>query len=86
MQATITKTHDAQPAGEYVRTAVDEARDAADIRIVGHVRNKTEIHSRKLFSGAGVKMVGSANGVARYIVSDEALTELRRRYSVATDF
>lgn len=84
--ATITKTAEAQPVGTYAATAGDDARAAADIRIIGHVRSRTEIETRKLLSGAGVKLVRSVNGIGRYLVTEEALTELRRRFSVATDF
>lgn len=84
--ATITKTAEAQTAGTYEATAVDAARAAADIRIVGYVRTRTEIESRKILSGAGVKLVRVVNGIGRYLVNEEAMTELRRRYTVATDF
>lgn len=83
--ATITKTAEAQIAGTYETTAVDAARNAADIRIVGYARSRTEIESRKILSGAGVKLVRVANGTGRYLVNEEAMTELRRRYTIATD-
>lgn len=86
MAATITKTQAAQPVGEYQPTTVDAQRAAADVRIVGYSRNRTEIETRKLLSGAGVKLVRSTNGTGRYLVNEEAMTELRRRFSVATDF
>lgn len=84
--ASLTKISAAQPLGKYIETSVDAFRAAADIRIVGHFRNRTAIESRKKFSGAGVKLTGLSSGVGRYLVTDEALTELRRRYSIATDF
>lgn len=84
--ATITKTAEAQPLGKYVPTGVDAAKAAADIRIVGYFRKRTEIESRRNFSGVGVKLEKIINGIGRYLVTDEALTELRRRYTIATDF
>jgi hypothetical protein len=85
--ATITKTQEAQPLGTYVPTSVDAAREAADIRIVDHGRgNRTYIETRKLLSGPGIKLIRTSNGTGRYQVTEEAMTELRRRYSVATDF
>ena len=86
MQATITKTKSAEPVGTYNRTSLDDAKDAADIRIVGHFRNRTVIESRRAFQGHGIKREAIANGTARYLVSDEAMIELRRRYSVVCDF
>lgn len=85
-KATINKVKSAEPMGQYVPTSVDAAREAADIRIVGYFRNRTQIESRKKFTGAGVKLTGVLNGIGRYLVTDDAMTELRRRYSVATDF
>lgn len=84
--ANITKIAAAQPLGTYTPTAIDAARTAADIRIVGHSRKRTEIETRKALSGAGVKLERVSNGVGRYLVTKEAMTELRRRFSVATDF
>ena len=86
MTATITKTAEAQPTGEYAPTSVDAARDAAVIIVTGYFRRRTEIMTRKQLSGPGVKLERIENGIGRYLVSDEALTELRRRYTVATDF
>lgn len=85
MIATVIKTKSAQSLGQYIPTAVDAARDAADIRIVGYCRNRTEIETRKKLLGGGVKLTGINSGVARYLVTDEVMTELRRRYSIATD-
>lgn len=85
-KATITKTKNAEPLGQYVETSVDLARSGADIRIVGYVRNRTEIETRCMLSGAGVKRVSVVGNIGRYIVTDDAMTELRRRYSLATDF
>lgn len=84
--ATIQRTKAAETAGECQRTSVDDARDAADILVVGHVRKRTEIRSRRLLGGAGIKMIKTINGVATYLVTNEVLDHLRRRYSVATDF
>ncbi len=88
MTATITKTAEAQPMGEYVPTSVDVARDAAVIVVTGYVRNRTEIVTRRALSGPGVKFVKLlSDGTAGiYLVNDEAMTELRRRYTVATGF
>lgn len=86
MTATITKTQAAQTAGQYAPTSVDEAREAAAIVVTGYARKRTEIMTRKLLSGAGIKLEATVNGVGRYLVTDEALTELRRRYTVATGF
>ncbi len=44
MICTITRTKEAQPCGVYKRTALDDAKDAADFRMVacwGH--GKTDI-------------------------------------------
>lgn len=84
--ATLTKTASAQPAGAYVPTTVDAEKAASDIQIIGHSRRRTVITSRKLLSGAGVKCEAVTAGVGRYLVTDEALDELRRRYRVVTDF
>ena len=84
--ATITKTQSAQPVGYYASTAVDEFRNSADIRVIGNSRNRTEIETKKLLSGAGIKLIKTVNGTGRYLVTDEAMTELRRRFNVATDF
>ncbi len=85
-KATITKTAAAQPLGEYAPTTVDADKAAADILIVGYTRRRTVITTRRRLSGAGVKREAITAGVGRYLVTDEALTELRRRYRVATDF
>src|ERR1700722_1585766 len=83
---TITKTQNAPPVGEYIKTSVDNARAVADICITGYVRARTEIMTRKLLSGSGVKLIATINGVGRYLVTDEVMTELRRRYTISTDF
>lgn len=85
--ATITKTQSAQPAGEYQPTGIDAARTTADILIVGYAKNdRTAIHTTKKLSGAGIKLERLVDGVGRYLVTDEVMTELRRRFTVATDF
>lgn len=86
MTATLTKTQGAIPAGVYLPTSVDAQREAAVVTIIGSYRKRTEIVSTKRFSGAGVKLVEEKDGKARYLVTDEALIEISRRYSTATDF
>jgi hypothetical protein len=43
MTITITKTRDAAPCGDYVATAVDAAKAAAEFRMVAVVGRKTAI-------------------------------------------
>jgi hypothetical protein len=86
MKATMTRTAHAQPVGEYARTALDDAKDSADILITGCFKKRTEIRTRKILSGHGIKMESISNGVGRYTVNDAALDELRRRFTVFTDF
>lgn len=57
MFATVTKTRNAQPVGQYVRTSVDDRKDAADFLITsagyicwkdGRVQRVTDSQLKKL--------------------------------------
>lgn len=71
MTATWTKTADAQPASAYKRTSVDDAKDAADFRILDIDRKTAFIAWRD----------GRRERVSRL-----RLTSLTRLHTWATDF
>lgn len=81
--ATLTKIQDAQPAG----TPPASTKETADIIVVGYGKNdRTEVMSRKLLSGAGIKKLGQMGDRVRYMVDEDAMCTIRRMFSVATDF
>ncbi len=82
MQATFTKTQEAQKIGNYNPTAVDRAKEAADIRILD-IDGTATIESKVALSGRGIKPRAVAG---RYEVTKAALAKLQATYSVACDF
>jgi hypothetical protein len=77
----VIKTREAEALGEYKRTAIDEAKDAADIRLL-QVGPKV-VDSKVLLKGRGIKPMGT---IGRYLVSDAAWTKLQQQFKTITDF
>ena len=71
MQATFTKTRDAQPMGQYRATAVDARKAAADFRLV-------DVSCR-------LKRIVWADGRQQDVTARE-LTKLQADHTWATDF
>lgn len=87
MNATVTKTKDAEPMGAYQRTAIDEAKDAADFLIIYAYGNGYDIRSRHTLAGRGVRQVSlTIDGNTVYHVTEAALAKLKTQYSYMTDF
>ncbi len=82
MKATITKTKSAAPMGTYKRTAIDDAKDAADFLIIYAYGSSYDIRSRLNLEGRGIKRVNG--GI--YRVTEAALAKLKTQYSYMTDF
>jgi hypothetical protein len=82
MNATVTKTKSAEPMGTYKRTALDDAKDAADFLIIYAYGSGFDIRTKHELSGRGIKVV-SGNV---YHVTEAALAKLKTRYSYMTDF
>lgn len=82
MNATITKTKSAEPMGTYKRTAIDEAKDAADFLILYAYGNGYDIRSKHELEGRGIKVVSGSV----YHVTEAALNKLKTKYSYMTDF
>lgn len=82
--ATITKTQNAQPCGEYKPTALDDAKDRADIRILCANGGSFTVSSRVSLSGRGIKQPYSSPD--KYEVTDAALNRLRKTHDVRCDF
>jgi len=79
--AQVIKTKDASPMGEYHRTAIDDAKDAADILITGYCGERATLYSRVPLTGAGIRDCGSY-----YTATERALARLRSSYAVMSDF
>lgn len=70
MQATIIKTRDAQPMGQYQPTALDSAKADAEFRLIAVGRKNTIVW---------------ANGRSEY-VTDAKLAKLQAAHHWAADF
>jgi hypothetical protein len=81
MTTQFTKTHTAQPIGEYTRTVTDSRKDTVMIRLLQC--SPKIVDSKVPLKGRGIKQLSVAG---RYQVSDTAWTKLQSSYSWTTDF
>ena len=82
MTATMIKTQDAQPMGEYTRTALDDRKDAADVLIVGISGNRRELRSKVALRGLGIQHIRNDF----YLATESAINRIRAKHSVECDF
>lgn len=91
MKATMEKTQDNLPMGEYKRTALDDAKNAADIRIVDVGGPTTTIKSKfPLEDARGItpytNKLSMLTKVWTYEVTKAAMKKLEAKYTIVTDF
>ena len=78
----FTKTQDAQPLGDYVKTSVDTVKESATLKLI-QVGPKV-IDSKIELKGRGIKLLSTVE--RRYQVTDTAWEKLQQTHSRATDF
>lgn len=82
MTTIVEKTKNAQPVGQYVSTAIDARKAAADVLIRAVEGNGYSVSSKVTLVGRGIKPFG--NGY--FLVTSAALAAIRTRYAVECDF
>lgn len=85
MTAKVIKIKEAEKMGEYTKTAIDNVKEAADIRLIAINGSYTiDVKDHVIVEGRGVKFAYDAPG--RYEVTKAKYIALGKKYTCVTDF